>query len=207
MKDAIGNTFGRLKVESVYLDEKRMYRTRCRCNCGSICFPQYSALVSGATKSCGCLRREVTSKNRTRHGASKDSGRWAEYGIWAAIKTRCTNSSSKAYKHYGGRGITICKRWSDSFLNFVADMGRRPNKYSQIDRVDNNLGYFPENCVWTSAKINVRHRRNTKMLTVKGVNKPVAEWAEEIGVKYTTLNSRILRGTQSEEKLMAPTNR
>ena len=132
-----------------------MYRTRCRCNCGSICFPQYSALVSGATKSCGCLRREVTSKNRTRHGASKDSGRWAEYGIWAAIKTRCTNSSSKAYKHYGGRGITICKRWSDSFLNFVADMGRRPNKYSQIDRVDNNLGYFPENCVWTSAKINV----------------------------------------------------
>ena len=96
---------------------------------------------------------------RERHGQRRS----AEYRVWTHIKGRCLNPNDGAYRHYGGRGITICKEWADSFHNFFRDMGVRPSDKHQIDRIDNSQGYSPQNCRWVSAAENNQNRRSTKL--------------------------------------------
>lgn len=83
----------------------------------------------------------------------------SEYRIWSGIKTRCLNPNSDAYKNYGARGITICDRWKNSFINFYEDMGDRPFPEAQIDREENDKGYYKDNCRWVTAKVNANNRR------------------------------------------------
>ena len=88
-----------------------------------------------------------------------------EYGVWNAMKNRCSNKNTSQYKYYGARGIKVCSKWSNSFNSFLNDMGKRPFEGAQIDRIDNNKGYYPENCRWTTASGNARNRRNNKVNT------------------------------------------
>jgi hypothetical protein len=84
----------------------------------------------------------------------------SEYKIWSKMKNRCDNPNNRAYARYGGRGIKVCKRWSESFDNFLQDMGKKPSSIHQIDRVDNNKGYEPSNCRWVLPVENMRNRSN-----------------------------------------------
>ena len=93
------------------------------------------------------------------HGMSKSP----EYRIWKAIKNRCLRESHRSYHRYGGRGITVCDRWKNSFTAFYEDMGQKPFPKAQIDRIDNDGNYEPENCIWTSNKENNRHTSRTKL--------------------------------------------
>lgn len=102
-----------------------------------------------------------------------------EYRCWRSLKNRCLNPKNAQYKDYGGRGITICERWLD-FINFFADMGKSPNK-SEIDRIDNNSGYFKENCRWTTKKKNASNRRSNVCLKVKDELIIQKELIEKIG--------------------------
>lgn len=113
-----------------------------------------------------------------------------EYGTWTDIKTRCLNPNASNYANYGGRGITICKRWL-VFENFLADMGERPSSKHSIERIDNNGNYVPVNCRWATQTQQARNKRNNVILTHEGRTATIAEWSEITGVSRFTLYQRI----------------
>lgn len=160
LNDLTGQRFGRLVV--VARTENRSGRThwKCQCDCGNDAIvAAYRLTGPQRTQSCGCLTREATAKRCTTHGAAHRDRRAPEYGTWAAMKQRCQNPRSAKFPEYGARGITVCKRWSDSFEAFLADMGPKPSPRHTIDRIDNDLGYEPGNCRWatpTEQRLNQR---------------------------------------------------
>jgi len=120
------------------------------------------------------------------------------------MKTRCTNERAPAFPDYGGRGISVCPQWSDSFVAFVADMGECPDGLT-IERLDNNRGYEPGNCVWATRQVQNRNKRTTRMLTADGLTLSVAEWAERSGVKLKTICQRLRIGWSEQDAATLPT--
>ena len=127
-----------------------------------------------------------------------------EYMTWNRIKGRCYNKNKQGYKNYGGRGIKVCNRWLESFDNFYEDMGKRPDGY-EIDRVDNNGDYSPDNCRWVTSKENRRNRRSSKLIEFEGEVKNLSAWAEEYGVNYIAVHQRLNRGWSIRKSLQTPT--
>lgn len=127
---------------------------RCMCDCGNETIVSGGNLRSKHTQSCGCYHSEVIVK----HGQYLTS----EYTAWYHMKQRCYNPKCKHFNHYGGRGITVCERWLENFSNFFADMGNKPTPAHSIDRINNELGYSPDNCRWADKKTQASNRRTTK---------------------------------------------
>lgn len=158
-----GQRFGRLVIKEPYVSKNSKWCHLLVCDCGGEVVVAGADLTKGNVRSCGCIRRERFLK----HGLAKSS----EYKIWCSMVQRCRNEKSTAYAYYGGRGITICDRWSD-FEKFYQDMGERPSDKHSIDRIDNDKGYSPDNCRWADAgiqNINQRLRKDNKT-GVKGVS-------------------------------------
>lgn len=118
------------------------------------------------------------------------------------MKSRCLNPNNASYKNYGGRGISVCKRWM-SFKNFYADMGDRPEGYT-LERVDNDKGYSPDNCVWASRFAQSRNRRSLIMITMDGETHPLSVWVERYGGNYATIHMRIAKGWDAEKAIKTP---
>lgn len=116
---------------------------------------------------------------------------------------RCTNVDHKAYKDYGGRGITVCKEWIDDVGQFIRDMGKRPTSSHSLDRVDNDKGYEPKNCLWRTRKEQQLNRRNTIFYTKDGITKPLYEWATEMGLDFRVVTGRYHKGFDVD-KLFSP---
>jgi hypothetical protein len=153
--DLVGKEFGRLTVVSFVGKNKHGSKQwECKCSCGKHTIVTVGALVRGMTRSCGCLRKEKVS---TIGGLSKNH----TYKSWHCMMYRCTNPKDRKYKYYGGRGVNVCQRWQESFLNFLEDMGERPDGRT-LDRIDPEGNYEPGNCRWATIEVQQQNRRKKK---------------------------------------------
>lgn len=130
-----------------------------------------------------------------RHGKSHS----AEWSAWKNIIRRCHTTTDKSYPYYGGRGIKVCDRWRDSFINFYQDMGARPDGLT-LERIDNNGDYTPENCKWATRYEQGANQRSNHLITHEGKTQTLSEWARERGIKRSTLSGRIHRNKWSVQK-------
>lgn len=131
--------------------------------------------------------------------------RTREYRSWESMKRRCQKPDTiSKKKRYLDRGIVVCERWASSFPNFLEDMGARPDGTS-LDRIDNNKGYEPGNCRWASPKMQSNNRENNRFITVDGITKTMAQWGDEMGLKRSTVKTRIYRfGWSVEDAVSTP---
>ena len=159
----------------------------CRCACGQSKCVLTQSLQAGRSRSCGCIQR--THGDSSRSGA----GEAPEYSVWLGLRARCSNPKNKLFRYYGGRGISVCDRWSGphSYEIFLADVGRRPSSKHSLDRIDNNLGYEPSNVRWATRTQQMRNTRRSRIVAIDGVTRTLVEWAEVSGVSYGTIHRRL----------------
>lgn len=183
-KNLEGKTFGRLTVIKRDETAKRS-AWLCECECGKTKVIQQCHLLSGATKSCGCIQKEKASKANKTHGESKTK----LYAVWKEMKQRCKNPNHKRFKDYGERGISYFEGW-ENFATFKAWCIKHGYQEGMtIDRVDNEKGYFPDNCRFVSYETNNRNRRNTAK--IEGV--PLKEFSEINKIEYKDVHYRYYR--------------
>jgi len=175
-------------------------RWQCRCECGIEKAVYQCHLVGGRSASCGCERRAKVVRKTLKHGAARKGQKTAEYTCWRGMLARCYNSKERAFPDYGGRGISVCDRWRESFDNFLADMGSRPEGKS-IDRIDVNGPYAPENCRWADSQTQARNKRNSRRLSFGGRDLTIPEWAEVTGIPAPTLYGRLAKGWSASRVL------
>jgi hypothetical protein len=194
--DLTGKKFGRLTViKYEYTTKHKKAVWSCSCLCGNIANIIGSSLMNGRTKSCGCLANEMTSKRLKVHGMT-ESG---EFETWCNMKARCYNPNIKQYKDWGGRGITVCQEWLDSFEQFYVDMGPRPSSEYSIDRIDNDGNYCKENCRWATRREQGNNTRSNLLIPYGGKTQNLTDWSIELKIKYSTLAGRIGKGWTIEE--------
>jgi hypothetical protein len=190
-----GDRFGRLLLLGEVPGEtgapsKR--RWNCLCTCGSTSTPILNHLRSGNTVSCGCVRLEKV----TTHGLALHP----LYKTWSGMVQRCTDPEEPNYHNYGGRGVFVCRRWLEP-ANFIADMDHGYSPGLTLDRVDNSLGYSPENCRWATRVQQARNRRDNHLISHQDRNICLAEACELAGLKYTTAKTRLSAGWPIQKAL------
>jgi len=165
----VGKRFGRLQVIKEAFSNHSGVHYVCLCDCGTITKATKGAnLRNGTTKSCGCLQKEIVTQRVTSH--QKSNSRL--YRVWCGMRERCNSEKAAKYKFYGGRGISVCEEWNNSFENFYH--WAMNNGYNQnakrgectLDRIDNNGNYEPSNCRWVDMKTQANNTRRNK----KGVD-------------------------------------
>lgn len=169
----------------------------CTCDCGKCKLIRKASIEKNGYSSCGCQSRAKRFKKT--HGMNKTRF----YHIWANMKDRCLNPKCFLYSQYGGRGISVDTRWIN-FENFYHDMFTSYADNLSIERIDNNKGYFRENCIWADAKHQARNRRSNHLISYQGKMLPIFEVAELIGMNKITLHSRIWRGWPVERAITEP---
>lgn len=172
----------------------------CLCDCGTMVSVTSGHLRSGHTKSCGCRHIERNKGPKYLiHSHARRGAHTPEYRAWRSMINRCTNPNVPNYHSYGGRGITVCESWFD-FASFISDMGTRPTGMS-LERVNNEMGYSPENCIWATREQQANNRRTNKYITHNGMTQTISQWAREKGIAKDVIGWRLKKGMPVEEIL------
>lgn len=169
----------------------------CQCECGTVTVVRCDGLGrKGGARSCGCLKLETAHALNYRHGGTGTR----LSSILISMRQRCDNSNNPCFQDYGGRGIYVCQEWSDftAFRDWALANGYSDDL--EIDRIDNNGPYSPENCRWVTRAVQCRNTRKTKPVVAFGETKTVAEWARDqrCVVSEHTLRHRLSRGHAPE---------
>ena len=178
----------------------------CECSCGTLRAVRIAQLFNGHSTSCGCIKREQFYDMSYRHGENLPGKRTHLYRVWDGMTQRCLNANHDSYKDYGGRGIGICEEWRD-FINFrdwANTHGFHPEL--QLDRINNNLGYFPGNCRWVTEPVNKRNTRQNHWVTAFGQTKCIEDWARDplCTVTPSRLRQRMLAWGNAEIAITTP---
>ena len=201
-RDISNQRFGRLVAKEI--EGKNRYRHlqwSCVCDCGNKIIVSGTNLRNGMTRSCGCLQRETIKNIRLTHGMSGSK----ISAVRGSMIQRCHNPNSKRYKYYGGRGITVCEEWlanPKSFYTWAVENGYKIGL--TIDRIDNNKGYYPDNCRWVSHRENCMNTRSNRYVTLNNDTKTIGEWCKSIGMSHTAVYRRWKDGWSLEEALTLP---
>lgn len=191
--DLSGKVFGKLTV--IKWVRKGIDKWECLCLCGKTNFVTKWHLESGVVKSCGCMISKANVDRLTKHNMSRS----IEYNVYKIMKQRCYNRKLICYKDYGGRGIFVCDRWLNSFENFFEDMGFRPDITYSLERINNDLGYFKENCYWATRTQQSRNKRSNVWIDFNGKRMILKDWANELNLKGSSTITRRLKEGQSFE--------
>ena len=202
-RDLADHIFGRLTVVRLAPHRRRasgrsVRRWQCACECGATVIVSSRELLSGDTKSCGCLAAD---RHPRKHGFARNGAPHELYAVWNGMKDRCFNPNSQHWHRYGGRGITVCSRWRESFSWFLEDMGPRPSKKHSIDRINNDGNYEPSNCRWATASEQALNRPFAKkpgklLRTEDGT--ALADIARAHGLNISTILYRYRKGHRGE---------
>lgn len=165
----------------------------CKCDCGGETVVQSNVLISGRKKSCGCLHQNTT------HGHAI-GGISPEYAAWRGAKQRCCNPKDAQYHNYGGRGISICNEWLNSFETFLLHMGPRPDGQT-LDRIDVDGNYEPGNCRWVSRYQQANNMRKNRWISIRGELLTVSQAASKYGLPCNRVYERLNRGWPVERAL------
>jgi hypothetical protein len=146
----------------------------CECFCGNLTEVPSSKFRKGRIRSCGCLRGKAGTHYMTKHPL---------FPRYRQILSRCYNTKDTNYKHYGARGITVCERWREpmpqGLLNFVEDLGK-PKKGQSLERIDNEKGYYPENCMWAYISTQANNKRTSRKITFSNITLTVSQWKSKL---------------------------
>lgn len=204
-----GKTFGRLTVIKRcenYVSPGGTTRSNwlCKCQCGNEIKVTADKLKYGNTKSCGCLKNEITAKRNHKHGERHSR----LYAIYYAMLNRCNNKKAINYKNYGGRGIKVCEEWTgeDGFKNFYK--WSLDNGYCDeltIDRIDVNGNYEPSNCKWSTRHEQMNNTTRSHFITIDNVTHTLSEWSYISGVDVSTIYYRLKRGISEKEAVFSKT--
>lgn len=199
VKDLTGHKYGQWTVVQYagIAPNSRKAAWLCECKCGT-----RRAITSNNLQralSCGCGRRQKTILRNTTHGRARSP----EHRTWCGMLQRCYNQNNTGYEDWGGRGITVCDRWKNSFENFFADMGTKPFPGASIGRLDNDGNYEPKNCRWETHEQQAKNTRRTRRFAIGSESKCFSEWAEEAGVSPAAFANRV-NANWNEDELLAP---
>lgn len=194
--DMIGKKFGKLTVlEEADQRKDRRIVYKCKCDCGNVSYVIGKNLRNGTTKSCGCLRHE---SYNTKHGKRNTT----LYGVWCGMRYRCTNKNRFDYKDYGGRGIKVCDEWRNDFQTFYDwAMLNGYKKGLEVDRINVDGNYEPNNCRLITHSDNCNNKRNNVYLTYNGNTRTMTRWAEKLNIPYSTIKHRHYSGWSDKECL------
>lgn len=178
VKNIVGKTYGKLTVISYSHSNNGAYWL-CRCECGRELISNHHALASGK-KGCKYCSHQT-------HGLSKTK----EFKVWQGIQQRCHNPDDTNFHKYGMKGISVCKRWRDSFMNFYSDMGQAPTKRHTLDRIESTGNYEPGNCRWATYEEQNNNRSCNVFIELNGESKTLPQWCRAYGLDARTVRSRI----------------
>lgn len=207
--DLTGKRFGRLTVlyrADDYISPKgvKVVRYHCRCDCGNESDVQAGGLRNGTTQSCGCIQRDLMKSgvNSRKHGMKKTR----IYRIWENIHDRCYRERNPRFPQYGGRGIKMCQEWQgkNGFVTFYEwAINNGYNDKLSIDRINNDKGYYPDNCRWADNKTQANNKSTSKIIEVDGTSKTVAEWIADLGLTRNLYKKSCEAATEIIRKRLA----
>lgn len=195
-ENLVGKCFDRLTVIELAFDESyKKKKWLCQCDCGNKVVVTGSNLKSGHSTQCKACQLSSMQKGNITH----DQSHTKLYYVWQGMKNRCENINHKSYADYGRRGIRVCDEWHsfDAFQQWAWSNGY--GEGVEIDRINNDGDYCPENCRWVGRLDNARNKSNNKVILYNGEKKTLSEWATHFGVNYKNLSRNLSKGYTLEE--------